>query len=35
MERSCKFDLSTPNEFDTYTYVGKLSFSMRKNSFAI
>ncbi len=30
-----RFDLSTPNEFDTYTYVGKLSFSSEKDSFAI
>ena len=30
-----RFDLSTPNEFETFTYVGKLSFSNEKDSFAI
>tara|TARA_B100000963_G_scaffold85452_1_gene73051 strand:- start:408 stop:2744 length:2337 start_codon:yes stop_codon:yes gene_type:complete len=30
-----RFDLSTPNEFDTFTYAGKLSFSNEKDSFAI
>ena len=30
-----RFDLSTPNDFSTATYVGKLSFSNEKDSFAL
>ena len=30
-----RFDLSTPNDFSTRTYVGKISFSNEKDSFAL